>query len=235
MRTLAALSLLALVTAGCQSHRYTENIYPSGTPTVADELFVLVPEGSRKSIIEARTERLRMQDAVAVAERDLKLERQRLEVAKVEAEQTATGMTAARRSLEVAEKSAEGRREADMDEAAAQIDRARARWHEARMNVAFHESRIAQLEDELELAKLRVDLADARVELDKAKAVAKLDRPEAENIAIGDFEANVEEHETRIAIAEIDAKAWEEKMELRREAIEASAARFEDVRSNTKD
>lgn len=235
MRTLAALSIVVLASVGCQSHRYTENTYPSGSPTVADELFVLVPEGSRKAIIEARTERLRMQDAVAVAERDLKLERQRLEVAEVEAKQSATGMTAARRALEVAEKSSEARREGEMDDASSQIDRARARWHEARSKVAFHESRIAQLEDELELAKLRVDLADARVELDKARAVAKLDRPEAETIALRDFEASVEEHETRIAIAEVDARAWKEKMELRREAIEASASNREDVRSNTKD
>lgn len=235
MRNLTLLSFAALLSVACQSNRYSDSTYPTSTPTVSDDVYVLVPEKNRSAIAENRAERIRMQDSVAIAERDLMMERQRLDGAKLEAKQAGESMTAARRAMEVADESGQLRREDEMDRAADQIDRARARWHQARAQVAFHESRIAQLEAEVKLAELRVELADAKVELDKARAVAELDRPESKSIAIRDFEANVAEHETRIAMAEVDAKAWEEKMELRKEAIEASASNREDVRSNTKD
>ncbi len=193
MRNLTLLSLAALLSVACQSNRYSDSTYPTSTPTVSDDVYVLVPEKNRSAIAENRAERIRMQDGVAIAERDLMMERQRLDGAKLEAKQAGESMTAARRAVEVADESGQLRREDEMDRAADQIDRARARWHQARSQVAFHESRIAQLEAEVKLAKLRVELADAKVELDKARAVAELDRPESKSIAIRDFEANVAE------------------------------------------
>ena len=230
MRTLSALSLAALLSVACQSNRYSDSVYATSTPTVADDVYVLVPEANRSAIAQSRAERMRMQDGVDIAERDLMMERQRLDGAKVAADQAGEGMTAARRALEVAEDSAQARRDEEIERANEQINRARARWQLARSQVAFHESRIAQLESDVTLAELRVDLADAKIELDKARAVSKLDRPEAKKIALRDFEASVAEHELRIAVAEVDAKAWEQKMELRQEAIEASATNREEVR-----
>lgn len=231
IKILAVIPLVALMTVACQTSRYAEQAYSTSAPTVDKDLFVLVPEANRGDLAETRAELSRVQDGVGLAERDLMVERQRLTGAKQTAEQAGEGMSSARRALVVAKNSGELRRADEIATATAQIDRARARWHEARSQVALHTSRIAQLESDVILAKLRVDLATAKVEFDKARAVTQLDRPEADTIALRDFEASVAECETQIAMAEVDAEAWERKMQLRQKALEASADNRETVRT----
>jgi hypothetical protein len=166
-----------------------------------------------------------------LAERDLMVERQRLTGAKQTAEQAGEGLTSAPSTLVVAKYSGELRRADEIATATAQIDRARARWHEARPQVALNEARISRLEPAVTLARLRVDLATAKVALDYARAVTQFDRPDAATIALRDFEARVAECEPQIAMAKVDALAWERKKPLRQKALEASAGNRETVRT----
>src|SRR5262249_22304314 len=114
-------------------------------------------------------------------------------------------------------------------DAESRLEQARSRWHAAQASVAWHEAHLDQLKADVTLAKLRVDLADARVELAKAKAVSKLDRPAIYDVPVRDFEATVEDHETRLKMAEVDVDGWKKKVDLRQKALDARDDKVKDA------
>ncbi len=221
MKMIASLLLLALLTAGCQSGTSYNNHYRGSTPHVEDDVFVYVPESDRGDIATARAESSRMMDSVAVAKRDLDQEVQRLSLAEDQLETTGDEVDTARESLALARDSNEARREKEVENATRQLESARSRWRYGESAVAYNELRVDQLESGVALAKLRVTLADARIEFAKAHAVSKLDRPEAQDVSLPDFQACIDEHEARIAMAEVDADAWKKKLELRQKALDS--------------
>ncbi len=221
MKTILSLSLLAaLVSSGCQSSSFLGSSLRSSTPTVDEDILVYVPEANRSDITDARTERIKLQDSVNVAQRDIEIERQRISTAQDQLGIAEDGLEAAKRAHKVARESREGERSDNLDRTENEVENARNRWLSAKEKVHYHEARIAQLESSHELAELRVDLADARVELAKARAVSELDRPEARDVSVREFEMYVEEYETRLAMAEVDADAWDKKIELRQTALD---------------
>ena len=222
MKLIATLPLLALL-VGCQSttHDHVYNQHFGSDPQVSDDVYVYVPESDRSDVDEARADSLKMKDTVAQAEHEVSVEAKRLDVAKSELGNAEDGVETAQKALELARESSQSDRKDSVDDAEGRLDQARHRWHAAQANVAWHEAHLDQLKADVTLAKLRVDLAEARIELAKAKAVSKLDRPEIYDVPVRDFEASVEDHETRIKMAEVDADAWKKKVELRQKALES--------------
>ena len=236
MKTILGLALLASLAASCQTSPFNNHRYGYSTPTVDDKALVYVPESDRGGIAKARTEVNEMKDRVSIAERNVTQEKQRLGVAKDELKVADASVEASEKALDVAQNSDESVRSRDVSAAKQQLESAQARWRSAESKIAFLEAHIDQLKSDVELANMRVELGDARVELAKAKAVVKLDRPEARNISVSEFEASVEEKEAHVAMAEVDANAWEKKVKLRQEALDkhlqARAASY-DKKSDT--
>jgi hypothetical protein len=221
MKITRYLPLAAIVLVGCQSSMFRGQSYDPSNPRVEDRVFVHVPESQRQAVTEARSERSQMEDTLTVAQRDLEVERQRVRGARVQRDLAKESVDAARTSYEVAKGSNEAVREREMRNADQDIERALTRWHSAQAQVSYHEARLAKIEAEIKIARLRVDLAESRIELAKAKAVSELDRPAADRVEIIDFENRVEENELRIAMAEVDVAAWEEKLRLQQEVLDS--------------
>jgi len=221
MKLIATLPVLALL-FGCEStgHDHVYHQHFGSDPRVSDDVYVYVPESDRSDVDEARADSLKMKDTVAQAEHEVSVEAKRLDLAKSELNNAQDGVETAQKELELARESSHDDRKDGVDDAEGRLDQARHRWHAAQANVAWHEAHLDQLKADVTLAKLRVDLAEARIELAKAKAVSKLDRPEIYDVPVRDFEASVEDHETRIKMAEVDADAWKKKVELRQKALE---------------
>ena len=221
MKLLATLPLVAVL-FGCEAtnhdHAYNDNF--GADPRVSDDVYVYVPESQRDDVDEARAESLKMKDAVDQAQHEVGLEAQRLDIAKSERNNAEDAVETSRRELELARKSATEEHNDVVDDAEGRLDKARRRWHAAQANVSLHEVRLDQLKADVALAKLKVELANARVELAKAKAVSELDRPELYDLPVHDFEAAVQDHETRIKMAEVDVDAWKKKAELRQKAFD---------------
>lgn len=68
---------------------------------------------------------------------------------------------------------------------------------------------------------MRVKRSEAEVELAKAKAILALDRPESRDISVGEFQACVDEKNSEVALAEVDAAAWEKKVKVRKDVFDA--------------
>lgn len=220
MKTIIGLAALALFTVGCKSNPFDNDRYNYSSPEVDDDVLVYVPESERDEITKARSECDEMKDRVTIAENQVEQEKRRLDVAEEELDVAEAEVDAAKKALSVARNSSESIREREIDNADDKLENARARWRSAQSQIAFHQARIDQLQSEVELAEMRVELAEARVQLAKARAVRELDRPEADKITVSDFEACVEEKEAMVAMAEVDAEAWEKKVKMRQDALD---------------
>ncbi|MEO6708038.1 MAG: hypothetical protein ABIP42_00580, partial [Planctomycetota bacterium] len=218
MKLSKSLALLSLLCVGCHTDPFSDRRHPYSDPTVHDDVYVNVPESDRDEIAKIRTEWNELKDRVDIAERNVEQERQRLGVAKAELDAAEAGARAARKGLDVAYESEESIRQREIESAQRNLEAARAQWLSAKSKIAFHDANIDQLKAEVDLTKTRMDLAESRMELAKAKAVHKLDRPEARDIAVSEFEASVKEHEAIVAMAEVDAEAWQKKVKIRQAA-----------------
>ncbi|HEX5009704.1 MAG TPA: hypothetical protein VFY71_04830 [Planctomycetota bacterium] len=232
MKLITTLPLLALpLLFACETttHDHVYHDHFGTDPKVSDDVYVYVPQSDRDDVNDARTESMKMQDSVAQAQHEVDVEAQQLDVARSELNNAEDGVDTARREYELSRETAQKDHDDRVDEAQKRLDAARQRWHAAAANVAWHEAHLDQLKADVTLAKLRVDLANAKVELAKAKAVSKLDRPEIYGLPLNDFEASVQDHETRIKMAEVDADAWKKKVELRQKALEDRKDKVKDA------
>lgn len=216
MKSFCLLPALALL-VGCQA--FGNDPYHNGdAPRINDDLLVHVPADDRDDIEEARRESLKLKDAVAKAEHDVDVEQERLSIARDESDVAEDEVDNARRRLDLARR---GDREGDVKDADERLADARKRYRASRAKVEWHKVKIDQLQADVTTARLRVELAEAKLELAKARAVHDLDRPETRDVAVHDFEACVEDHETRVKMAEVDADAWKKKLDLSEERMKA--------------
>lgn len=220
MKTIAGLAFLTLLAVGCNSTPFHGHNDRYSHLTVDDDALVYVPESGRAEIDQARTGCDQMRDQVSIAQRNLEQGKRQLDLAEEELDVSELHVNSAMKGLEVARSSNGNVRDAQIAAANATIDGARAQWHSAVSDVAYHAVRIEQLDALVQLARLRVKRSEAEVELAKAKAVVALDRPETRDISVGEFQACLDERNAEVALAEVDADAWEKKVEVRRDVLD---------------
>jgi chromosome segregation ATPase len=222
MKTIAPVLMLALL-AACQTtdrHDHLAYDYVGLDPRVDDDVYVHVPEADRKDVDEARTESLRSKDEVAQAQHEVDLETKQLRVAKDELDNAKDSVDIAQREFLLANDTTHDDHDDYVKASQERLDQARQRLQAARAKVALHEVRLEQQKADVTLAKLQVELAESRIELAKAKAVYELDRPGCRDLPLRDFEAAVADRETRLKMAEVDAEAWNKKIELRQKMLD---------------
>jgi len=230
LNTALWMTMAPLLALGCRSTPFGHNPDGSVAVVVNDDMLVSVPEADRESITRARTERGEMKDRVVMAERDAEQGRRQLDVTKEELEAAEAAVQTAEKSLEVARDGGEGVRKSEMESASLRLEDARAQLYCARSKFAHGRTQLSRLESETDLADLRMQWSEARVELAKARAVHELDRPEAREISMMAFEARVADRQVQVAMAEIDAQAWEKKVQVRQDALEEQQARLSELR-----
>ncbi|HEX6882985.1 MAG TPA: hypothetical protein VF530_06365 [Planctomycetota bacterium] len=229
MRTIRWLVLIPALAIGCKSNPFSDRD-GSAALVVDDDFLVDVPESDRADIAVARTERSEMRDLVAIAERNVEQGRRQLDVAEEELAAAEAAVRTAEKSLAVAGEDDESVRASEIGDANRRLEGARARKHWARSKVAYQGTHISRLESQTDLARLRLEWSEARVELAKARAVHELDRPEARALSVGEFEARVAEKQVEVAMAEIDAQAWEKKAQVRQHALDDRLAGLSETR-----
>lgn len=151
MKTIAALVVITLFAAGCQSSPFRGHNDRYSELAVDEDALVYVPESNRGEITLARTDYNKMRDGVVIAEGNVEQGKQQLTLAKSELGLAEKDVGNAMRGLEVARSSNGSVRDAEMRAANTRIDRARARWRSAQSDVAFRAARIDQLEGLVDL------------------------------------------------------------------------------------
>lgn len=230
LNTALWITMAPLLALGCRSTRFGNDPDGSVAVVVNDDMLVSVPEADRENITRARTERSEMKDRVAMAERDAEQGRRQLDVTEEELEAAEDAVTTAEKGLEVARDGNENARASEMESANRKLETARTRLYLARSRVAHGKTQLSRLESETDLANLRLQWSEACVELAKAKAVHELDRPEAREISVRAFEARVADRKIQVALAEIDTQAWEQKVQVRQDALEEQQSGLVDSR-----
>jgi chromosome segregation ATPase len=221
MKLLPPLLLLALGSAACQSNSAHDR---SGTRmSVDDKALVQVPVSQRDAITKARTESEETRDRIAVAKRDVQNAKDHVTVAEKEVAIAKDEVDAADKRVEVARETNQDTRATAVKDAEQNREAVRAhrRWADAQ--VCYQERRVDEMDARLAVENLRAELADAKVELAKAKAVNALDRSDLDEYDVGAFEARVADRKMKVAMAEVDADAWDKKIKLCRDALEDQA------------
>ena len=218
MKILTPLILIAVGSMACQTSPYYAR---NQKLTVSDATLVHVPVDNRSDIEKARSECAKEKDLVLVAQRNIDEAQERLSLAKHEVSIAQEEVQAAEKRMDVAEGSSQESRDQQMKDAQSNMEAVRAHLRFAESQVVFQESQIDQLKARKNLAEMRVDLADARAELAKAKAVNELKRTDIKPYDLMAFDCNVSDKEVAVAMAEVDAEAWEKKIKLRQEALVA--------------
>jgi len=220
MRTHFYILPLLLLASACQSSSYRSY---GDRPTIEEKTLLSVPASARDDINKERTTRTEALDRVALAELEVQRAQERHSIAKKDIGISNDELEAAEDRLELARKGNESDRDDRIQTAIDRRDGVRARMHWARCQAQVEEGRVTKAEAQVTVANRHVALADAKVELAKAQAVRHLDRDDYDSIDILDFERSVAEEEAALKMAEIDAKATEEKLEVQQELLESRA------------
>lgn len=220
MRNLFYILPFVLLTAACQSNANR----PHGAhPTIADDTLLSVPASARDDINKARTNHDEAVDRVALAELEVQRAEERVTIAKKDVDIAEAELDAAQDRVDLARAGSESDRDDRIRSATEKRDAVRAHLDWARTQVQLEEGRVSKAESQVALAKRHVTLADAKVELAKAEAVHELGRSDYEAIEVADFARCVADEELALKLAEIDAKACDEKLEVRQKAVEVRA------------
>lgn len=211
------LVLICLGSVACQS------TYSNKRMSVDDDALVRVPVAERESINKAREEHLQAQDRIAVAEQAVEAAQADLDIAKRTAGVSHDEMSVAQERCDIARKLDPETRQDAIRTADRDLDAvcAHARWADAQVDC--QERVIEEKQAQVDLEKRRVDLAEAKVELAKAKAVNTSDSTDRHEYDVSAFESVVTARQLDVDLAEIDRDAWQKKLRLCRDAVEARA------------
>ncbi len=211
---------LLLLAGACQSNSHRSY---GDRPTVAEKTLLSVPASARNDINKERTARTEAVDRVALAELEVQRAEERVNIAQKDVSIAKDELGAAEDRVELAREGNESDRDDRIQSAIEKRDATRAHMEWTRCQVMVEEGRVTKAQAQVAVAKQHVALADAKIELAKAEAVQDLDRKDYDSIDVNDFQRCVAEEEASLKMAEIDAKACEDKLEVRQKLLEARA------------
>lgn len=215
------LALLAIGSAACQTGTH----YGSNGMrlSVDDAALVRVPVSDRDDIAKARTECAEANDRVEIAKREVQNAKAQVSLAEKEVSIAKAECEAAEKRVDLAHDTNNDSRSAALKDAEQNRSAVRAHHRWALSQVAYEEHRVDEKKAKLATEELRAELCESKLELAKAKAVNAVDQSDIAEYDTAAFEACVADKKMQVAMAEVDADAWDKKLKLCRSGLEDQA------------
>jgi chromosome segregation ATPase len=212
MHRLSTITTLLILSSCSSIHSSHDRPEP-----VEQGLLVHVPDSEKGEIEEARGERAKIEEQLAIAQRDLEQVQSQNEMAEGDLAILEDRLDEARDKVEYAR---EYGTQDDLADARENLRQTQAAVRLARTQAQYHEDLEDLAESMVEMEDAWLAYAQARVELREAEAISKLDRPAAQGYEVDEYEEELCRLEDELAMAQVDARAARLRVDLRREFMD---------------